>query len=78
LRQQNDGCVNSDDIAELLERRSERVRDSDLLDGVVEEVAQERRQLIGKSVVEARWEDRLIGCRFVGTPIASDKAGFAA
>ena len=41
--QPNDSCVNSDDVAELLESRSESVGDSNLLDGVVEEVAQERR-----------------------------------
>ena len=52
--------------------------DSDLLDGVVEEVAQERRQLLGEAVVEAGGDERLVGRSLVGTTIASDRAGFAA
>ncbi|GAA0457869.1 hypothetical protein GCM10008985_12510 [Halococcus dombrowskii] len=54
------------------------MRDSDLLDGVVEEVAEECGQLFGESVVETGGIDRVVGCSFVGTAIASDRAGFAA
>jgi hypothetical protein len=62
----------------LLERRSESVRNSDLLDGVVEEVAEECSQFFGESVVETGGIDRVVGCGFVSTAIASDRAGFAA
>ena len=49
-----------------------------LLDGVVEEVAEECRQFFGESVVETGGIDRVVGCGFVDTSIAGDRAGFAA
>jgi len=54
------------------------MRDCDLLDGVVEEVAQQVFQLFGEPIVEAGGEQVLAGRAVVRPAIRSDRAGFAA
>jgi hypothetical protein len=54
------------------------MRDSDLLNGVVEEVAQQVFQLFGEPIVEAGGEQVLAGRAVVRPATRSDRAGFAA
>lgn len=54
------------------------VGDSDLLDGEVEEVAEEISDTVGEAVVETGWEEVVAGSDVVGTSVGGDRACFAA
>jgi hypothetical protein len=54
------------------------MRDGDLLDGMVEEVAKQVSDLIGKALVEARWTESVASSGVVGAAVCGDGACFAA
>lgn len=75
--QPDDGCTGYQYLSEQLELWSECVRDCDLLEGVLEEVAQQCSKCWCESVVEARASNSLVGSCGVSALRPGDSAGFA-
>jgi hypothetical protein len=75
--QPEDGCIGDQHLTEQIEPWSDGVGDRDLLESLLEEVAQQRSKSWCEPIVEAGSGERLVGRCGVRTLKSGDSAGFA-